>query len=335
MSDVHGTLQDQVFCGAGAGAGKVAAPLAPDFRGAVGHPVNDLADADEWIVQFVRPLKRAFAVLQRHPLVALREGGAGAADSAWEFGTGYLVGHFDAPLFGIPAHRRTAYLRYTEMLRLDGGSIAEWYLLPDFIDLMDQVGVNPLRPALGAAGRILPPRTLDGLYPGGDGSASTARVLSMLEELGRYDGRRLDSMDLAAYWAPDFLWYGPGGIGTTRGIAGFRRHHQGPFLRAFPDRVVDHHVATIGAGAFAATGGWPHMHATHSGPGWLGLPATGSRLELRVMDIWRCDGDRLAENWVGIDIPHMLHQMGLDLFEQMRCLVTSWPPDPVGNPGQG
>jgi hypothetical protein len=321
MSGPPDSLQDQVFHDAGAGSGRQVADLfARDFRGGVGYPVGDLADSQAWLREFVRPLREAFSGLRRHPLVALRDGGGAAEFSGWEFGTGYLVGHFDKPLLAIPAHGRTAYLRYTEMLRRDAGTIAEWYLIPDFVDLMDQVGANPLRPSLGAPGRMLPPRTLDGLYPAGDGRASVRRVLAMLDELGRYDGKSLASMQLEAHWDADFLWYGPGGIGTTRGIAGFRKHHQGPFLSAFPDRVVDHHAATVGAGCYAATGGWPHMHATHSGPGWLGLPPTGRYLELRVMDIWRCDGDALVENWVGIDIPHMLQQMGLDLFEQMRCL---------------
>jgi hypothetical protein len=290
--------------------------LAPGFHGGIAYPVNEVHSAETWLEAFLQPLQCAFSGLCRHPCVALQSAAGGAPGEVWEFGWGYLVGHFDAPLFGIPPHRRTAFLRYTEMLRHDGGAIAEWYLIPDFIDLMDQAGVNPLRPSLGATGRVLPPRTMDGLYPEGDGVASVALVMAMLEELGRYDGRDLESMELAAYWEPDFLWYGPAGIGTTRGIEGFRKHHQGPFLRAFPDRAVDHHLATIGAGNYAATGGWPHMHATHSGPGWLALPATGARLELRVMDLWRREGDFLVENWVAIDIGHMLAQMGLDVFEE-------------------
>ncbi|HLL18598.1 MAG TPA: hypothetical protein VK439_07440 [Rubrivivax sp.] len=32
------------------------------------------------------------------------------------------------------------------------------------------------------------------------------------------------------------MWHGPGGIGTTRGVDGFQRHHHAPFLHAFPDR---------------------------------------------------------------------------------------------------
>ena len=79
-------------------------------------------------------------------------------------------------------------------------------------------------------------------------------------------------MKLDDYWHHNFMWYGPAGIGTTRGIKGFRQHHQGPFLKAFPDRVVDRKQALVSKGNYARTGGWPHMTATHSGPGWLGLP---------------------------------------------------------------
>ena len=60
------------------------------------------------------------------------------------------------------------------------------------------------------------------------------------------------------------------------------------------------------------------MHGTHSGGDWLGLPASQRHLSLRVMDIWRREGNRLRENWVAIDIPDMLMQMGLDVFAQMK-----------------
>ena len=33
------------------------------------------------------------------------------------------------------------------------------------------------------------------------------------------------------------------------------------------------------------------------------------------MDWWRRDGDLLAENWVLIDIPDLLRQLGMELFE--------------------
>lgn len=289
-----------------------------DFTGGIAHPVNEVAGGEALYEKLLQPLHRAIPDLQRHPLIALA---SDYGSAHWEMGTGYIVGTLSQPLFGIPPIHRSVFLRYTEMLRLEGDRIAEWYLIPDLVDLMEQVGVSPLRPCLGTPGRILPPMNGGSIHPSGDGQATVELVMAMLANLGKYDGTRLDSMDLARFWTADFLWYGPAGIGTTRGIDGFRTHHQGPFLTAFPDRVVDRHAATVAAGNFAGTGGWPHMHATHSGPGWLGLPATGTRLELRVMDIWCREGDQLRENWVAIDIIHMLQQLGVDVFEQMQLQV--------------
>ena len=45
-------------------------------------------------------------------------------------------------------------------------------------------------------------------------------------------------MQLEKYWHPNMCWYGPSGIGSTRGIQGFRLAHQIPFLNAMPDRGV-------------------------------------------------------------------------------------------------
>ena len=38
---------------------------------------------------------------------------------------------------------------------------------------------------------------------------------------------------------------------------------------------------------------------------------------MRVGDWWRREGDLLVENWVFVDIPHVLLQMGYDLFANM------------------
>ena len=294
-----------------------------DCRVGVAYPFNDFHGLDAFKTHFLDPLNGAIPDLERRPMIALRSDFEG---DLWEMGTGHWVGTFQGALAGIPGNGRQVALRYTEMLRFADGKVAEMYVIPDWLDLMQQTGVYPLRPSLGASGTILPPRTLDGVYPTGTSQfaeQSIELVMAMLSELGQYDGKSLESMRLDAYWDPDFIWYGPAGIGTTRGISGFRAHHQGPFLKAFPDRVVDHHGATLASGCYVGTGGWPHMHATHSGGGWLGLPPSGVYLELRVMDIWRREGDRLIENWVAIDIPHMLAQMGMDVFEQLPTMIRS------------
>ncbi|MEO0436959.1 MAG: ester cyclase [Pseudomonadota bacterium] len=295
--------------------------VADDVSWQVAHPVNLAAGREALVRDWLEPLRASLPDLERRALIALESGDG----SGWAAGTGFFVGTFSKPFFGIPASGRTLYLRYTELVRSANGLIVECYLIPDFLDAMLQVDVYPLRPSLGHTGLIPAPFTQDGLLPHSSDVArnnSTEKlVMDMLDELRAYDGVSLESMDLARFWHPDFMWYGPAAIGTTRGIEGFRAHHQGPFLEGFPDRDVDHHACTVACGDYVATGGWPHMHATHSGGGWLGLPPSGVHLELRVMDIWRRDGDLLVENWVAIDICHMLQQMGLDVFAQMRTLI--------------
>jgi predicted SnoaL-like aldol condensation-catalyzing enzyme len=35
---------------------------------------------------------------------------------------------------------------------------------------------------------------------------------------------------------------------------------------------------------------------------------------MRVMDFWRAEAGKLVENWVMIDIPDVLNQIGIDVF---------------------
>ena len=46
----------------------------------------------------------------------------------------------------------------------------------------------------------------------------------------------------------------------------------------------------------------------------MGLPGTDQPADMRVIDIYRRDGDRLAENWVFIDILHWLNMQGVDVL---------------------
>ncbi len=310
-----------------AGAGAL---MAPGFHWHVGHPINDMEGPDAFFDQYWGVLQAALPDVEYRPFVRVSgeyDGVAMDGDGAagdWVASTGYLVATFKAPLLGIPASGRSLYLRFGEIIRVEDGKIAEGYVIPDFIDAMLQAGVCPLRPSVGAPGLILPPISMDGLdtkRSADEGEVSLKLVRDMVDGLMRFDGRSLYSMDQEAFWHPDFMWFGPAGIGTARGLDGFRAHHQGPFLRGFPVRGVDRTKTLIAEGDYVATGGWPHMTGEHLGSGWLGLPPTGRKFTMRVMDWWRRDGDRLAENWVSIDIPHALDQMGLDVFAQMRELT--------------
>jgi hypothetical protein len=44
---------------------------------------------------------------------------------------------------------------------------------------------------------------------------------------------------------------------------------------------------------------------------------------MRVVDIYRRDGDKLAENWIFIDILHFLSLQGLDLLGRMKQILRT------------
>ena len=67
-----------------------------------------------------------------------------------------------------------------------------------------------------------------------------------------------------------------------------------------------------------ASTGWPSVRATHSSD-YLGAPATHKSIGMRVMDWWRVTDKTIAENWVLIDLPELLLQMGVDVLERGRA----------------
>ncbi len=272
----------------------------------VSYPINQIIgvkaiESDYWL-QF----KSAFEHLERKAFI---EFDSDYESNQWIAATGYFSGIFVNDFLGIPATGNLLYLRFTELVKIKDNKISEYFIIFDFLDVMHQAGIFPLRKSLGHCGQILPPTTMDGLSPLEvnklQADESEQLVLNMLEELSKFDGKSLLSMQLENYWHADFMWYGPAGIGTTKGIKSFRERHQGPFVFSFPDRLVDHKACVVKKGNYVATGGWPHMHGTHSGSGWLGLPPTNKTLELRVIDMWRREGSLLKEDWVGIDIIHI------------------------------
>jgi len=128
-------------------------------------------------------------------------------------------------------------------------------------------------------------------------------------------------MELDRYWHPKMNWYGPSGIGTARGVRGFRNWHQIPFLAAMPDRgqfedeVESHFFAQDN---YVAVTGWPDMAQTHTGGGWLGLPATNKKITLRSLDFWRLENGLIRENWVLLDLLDVYRQLGVDVLGRMR-----------------
>ncbi|MEM7735886.1 MAG: ester cyclase [Deinococcota bacterium] len=117
-----------------------------------------------------------------------------------------------------------------------------------------------------------------------------------------------------AFWHEDMHWYGPAGIGTKTSLKQFQDEHQRPFLHAFSDKTAFDQVL-LADGDYVATFG--HQEATHTGD-YLGVPATGERVEVRYMDVWRAEDGKLKDNWVLIDILGFLEQLGVDVEAMLK-----------------
>jgi len=92
-------------------------------------------------------------------------------------------------------------------------------------------------------------------------------------------------------------------------------------LKAVPDRHAEEQAtgrAFFAEGDYCAYSGWTGFEATHTGPDWLGLPVTNKRVNMRCIDLWRREGDFLAENWVFLDIIDILLQLGVDIFDRLK-----------------
>lgn len=286
------------------------------------HPFNTLKGTDAAFSAFWQPLMEAFPDLERRVDIFA---GDTFKEESWVTVMGHLCGTFTHPWLGIPATGRVAYLRMGEFLKVRDGRIVKHHILLDIPEVMRQAGVYPFREMLGSPYAWFGPKLHNGIRPGEtDHSAGTLEtVLSMHKALHDFDGKNLDTMNHASCWSEDFLYYGAAGIGTTRGMEQFKVLHQQPFLKSFPDRHGTDHYVRISDGPVACTSHWGTLTATHLGSQWLGLPASGKKLTMRVADWYCADGmGKLKENWLHIDILHILDQLGYDPLENMR-LSTS------------
>jgi len=211
------------------------------------HPINELDGPAAIGAGLWRPLREAFPDLVRRDQIVA----AGEYQGAdYVCSMSYLEGTFENAWHDIPPNHEVSTLRCCSIDRVENRRIVESHTLVDTLDVMRQAGVWPVAPSLGAEAPWASPATGDGVdleTCDHDRGAQALRIVKAMHAgLGDFDGEDLHSMSHARYWAPGFMWYGPSGIGTSKGLAGFETHHQLPFLRAFPDRRVNKHIANVG-----------------------------------------------------------------------------------------
>lgn len=285
------------------------------------HPFNEQHGPDAVNQVFWQPFLSSFKSIQRRQDVFMAGNSNG---ENWVTSMGHFMVQFDQDWLGIPRSGRIAMIRYADFNCIKEGKIVRSGFFCDIISLMHQVGINPLPQATGHSFIYPGPRTHDGIQlqdiDAAEGEKTMAILNQMIDDLSQLNKTANDNYPpeiLEKTWAKDMVWYGPAGIGATYTIPKFQEQHSYPFRQGLKDKVFNGHICRYAEGNYACFFGWPNLTNTPIG-GFLGLPGGEVRADMRVVDVYRREGDKLMENWVLIDIPYWLKQQGLDILERSR-----------------
>ncbi len=306
----------------------------------VSHPMDLQAGVEAALANVYGPLKVAFPDLERRDAIFV---GGTYQKRSYLAAMGHYCGTMRRDWLGIPATNKTIYLRYGEIYHVDAdGKVLQGNLLWDVLDVMRQAGCWPLPMPRGVPELWPAPLTADGVRMSPSDpphcDASIAQTLDMQRALAEHDDRgnlsreALIAMPQRHYWHPKMMWYGPAGIGTTRGLDGFVDGHQLPFRIAFRrpqgsfedvmaerERHGAGHYIRIGDGPYSVTSGWPSVYANHDGGGFCGMAPTGRPVFMRVMDFYLHNEGLIRENWVPLDMLDLFKQMGLDALAGIQA----------------
>lgn len=264
------------------------------------------------------PLKSAMSAIQRRPDIFF----ASHADldqnaGIWVVEMGNFLCDFTHQWLGIPATRKTIYLPYATMNRVSGEAIVETVEFIDILAVLSQAGRNPLAKHQTGGMMMSPgPKTHDGLLydtqPARLSQDTYDLTHAMLTDLALSYTSPEDH--LARFWQADLNWFGPTGIGASLSIPGYQRGHTTPFESKQDVVKIHDWELALAEGNYSAFMWWPCLTLRNTGD-YLGAPSNDVAAEMRVVDLYRCDGDKLTENWIFIDILHFLAEQGVDLLE--------------------
>ena len=286
------------------------------------HPFNQLTGANTYLKEFLLPLQDSFRRLYRRDdifMIGEFEG------QKWISSTGYYIGHFVKDWIGLRATKKLSYLRYGEFHRIENDRAVESYIYLDIPELMIACNQWPLDMgpghSRGYTGIIQGPASRDGFLTEAsdpnEGQLSYQIVTDMLAKLATKDEA------WRPYWHDNMMWYGPGAFGSFFGVDEFASF-QVPFESQFEgwsggskDNGLTKHFTRFGDGNYTCSGGWPSLTGINVKP-FLGQGPSNERVFMRVCDWWRRENKLLVENWVFVDVPHVLLQLGYDPLPTWR-----------------
>ena len=301
-------------------ASACASHLAENHRYLGVHPFNEIVGTAQLAESLWSPLKRAMPVLQRRPDIFFAGRHHMADDGAlWVVEMGNFLGDFIQPWLGISPSQKTTFLPYVTWYKIEDGKIVETQEWLDILSVITQARQNPYIEHQTAAHYMSPgPLTHDGLLSQPQDAEETAKTFAlthgMLTELAETMTSPKDH--LTRWWHPDMNWHGPTGIGACLGFAGYHRGHTGPFeaRQDFVNYIPE--GAATAEGKYSAFLWRPGLEMRNTG-GYMGVPANEALAEMRIVDVYRRDGDKLAENWIFIDMLHFIKMQGIDVLAEI------------------
>ncbi len=298
----------------------------PNFHWYGVFPFNEQTGAENVAEAFWIPFLSSWTNLQRRQDIFIA-GTSEVDNTDWVISMGHFMGFVDNEWLGFPTNRKITFLRYADFNSIENGKIVKSSFFCDIISVMNQLGINPLPTQTGTSFIYPGPRTHDGLlfYPQDPNESKITldlvnRMIGALTELNKSGNDHPSPDSLAKTWHDDMIWYGPSGIGASYTIPRYQKQHQYPFRNGLKDKTFNGHICRFAEGNYAGFFGWPNLTNTPKG-GFLGMPAGEKSIDMRVVDIYRRQGEKLSENWVIIDIPWWLKQQGLDIFERTREII--------------
>jgi len=294
------------------------------------HPFGTFKGLNNFLSKCLFPLMESLPDLERRDMIVMA--GTTPEGKNWIGTMGNYMGTFLKPYLHIQPTGNLVHMRYHEFFQVEDDKITEIQSIWDLPELIMQAKAWPMAPQLGAFLCTPAPMTSDGLTISGENSKNFEHVIDMLHDLCLHPKNPDPKiMNLEKYWHPNLNWYGPAGIGTGRGIAGFRHWHQIPFLRAMPDRkggssnekltidgMEDLQTHWIHEGNYVCETGWPNMRLTITNDGWMGIAPSNQPLEMRSLDFWRLENGLIRENWVLIDLLDIYRQIGINIFDRIK-----------------
>ena len=297
--------------------------VAPDWHWRGMHPFHEQHGAEAVAEVFWAPFLTAMTRVQRRAdifMAGLNE--IDGFQGRWVVQMGHLMALFDRPWLGILPTGKIIMLRFVEFNRVEDGRIAETAMFVDLVHLMMQADQYPLPPQTGMMLVQPGPMTHEALMYDVQDPAEGDRSLAAINALLHNPRSSLDGSSeaerLARVWHDDMIWWGPGGIGATYTIPRYIKQHSEPFSDGLHTGYkFNGHLCRMAEGNFGGFFGWANLTLFNSG-GYLGMTKGPGPTEMRVVDLYRVQDGKLAENWIFIDILHYLAVQGLDVLARMQ-----------------